>query len=416
MREILRGSAIIFLFKVFGAISLFLVHILISRYYGAETLGVFNLILALMIIGAIFSRVGLDIYVVKIIPSLERKPQQISLFLKEVFKIVLVGSLIVSILFLIFSEYINKYIFKSFDAENYIFYLALITIPFALFNLLPEVLRGFHDIKIYSFFRNVSQNLFLLIVLSISIYFSLNIDPIYSLYSTIFIITIILSIVVYKFLKKHNIYLNEKGRYKEKILKYSYPMFLTSSMMFIMGYVDSFMISYYLNEYQVGIYSACVKLSFIVTFILTSVNGFIAPKISQAYSNKDFNRVKNIYFDSIKLIILFSLPVFSLLYIFPEFFLGLFGEEFKVATTTLLIVNSAYLINALCGPVGYVLNMTSNQHIFMKIILVGLILNILLNILLIPLYGINGASVATLISMAIWNIGSLIVLKKKKIV
>jgi O-antigen/teichoic acid export membrane protein len=281
---------------------------------------------------------------------------------------------------------------------------------------LPEVLRGFHEIKIYSLFRNVSQNAFVLFAILISIYYSALLDPIYILYGSIVISTGLLFIVVYKFLKKHHINFSITGKYDKTILKYSYPMFLTSSMIFLMGYLDSFMISYYLGEYEVGIYSACVKLSFAVTFVLASVNGFIAPKISQAYSRSDFNEVKKIYYNSIKIIVFVSAPIFLLLYIFPEFFLGLFGDEFKTVTTTLFIINTAFLVNALCGSVGYLLNMTDNQHMFMKILLGGLGINISFNILLIPLYGINGAAIATLISMSFWNINSLLILKRKKII
>lgn len=416
MKEIFKGSAIIFAFKVLGAVSLFLVHILISRYYGAQTLGVFNLILALMMMGTIFARVGLDMYVVRVIPSLENEYTKISLFLKEVFKIVFLGGMIVSISLFLLSNTIDTYIFKSFDASDYLLGLAIVTLPFAFFNVLPEIFRAFHDVKIYSFFRNLSQNLLVLLILWLGLLNSFTFDPVYTLYGSIVLITFLLFLVLYKFLKKHNIDLSIKGKYKGKILAYSYPMFLTSSMMFLMGYVDSFMISYYLDEYQVGIYSACIKLSFAITFILASINGFIAPKISQAYADNDYTKIRNIYIQSIQIVAFFTIPIFALLFIFPEFFLGLFGDEFKSATSTLLIVNMGYLISALCGSVGYILNMTGNQKIFMKIILISLIMNVLLNIILIPLYGLDGAATATLVSLGLWNIVSLSILKIKKII
>jgi O-antigen/teichoic acid export membrane protein len=416
MKKILRGSAVIFGFKVLGAVSLFMVHILISRYYGAEMLGVFNLVLALMMASAIFSKIGLDMYIVRMIPSIENQYTKISLFLKEVFKIILFCSTIVSTILYLLSDTIDAYIFKSVDASNYLLGLVLITIPFAYFNVLPEVFRAFHDVKIYSFFRNLSQNFFLLLFLIFAIYANLKFDPIYMLYSAIAVATFLLVFVLFKFLKKYNIYPFIRGKFKDKILINAYPMFLTSSMMFLMGYVDSFMISYYLDEYQVGIYSACIKLSFAITFILASVNGFIAPKISQAYSKGDNEEVKVIYKNSVKLIFISTAPIFIFLYLYPEYFLGLFGKEFKAAASTLIIVNTAFLINAISGSVGYVLNMTDNQHIFMKILSIGLLLNIVLNALLIPQYQINGAAIATLVSMTFWNIGSVIILKKKKII
>ncbi|MCK4440525.1 MAG: oligosaccharide flippase family protein, partial [Sulfurovaceae bacterium] len=252
MIDILKGSALILGFKIFGTIAIFLIHLIISRYYGVQILGIFNLILALMMVGAILSRIGLNVYVIRIIPSLENNKQQIALFLKEVIKIVFIGSVITSTLFYLFSNTINIYIFKSFDASEYLFYLIIIIIPFSLFTTLVEVFRGFHEIKKYAFFKNSSQNLIIMILLLISILFSLNINPIYILYSSTLITTLLLTIFLFKFLKKQSIPLIIKDRYKDKILIYSYPMFLTSSMMFLITYTDIFMISYFISESDVG--------------------------------------------------------------------------------------------------------------------------------------------------------------------
>ena len=417
MKDILKGSAVIFFFKVIGAASLFGVHLLIARHYGASTLGVFNLVLALLTFSAIFSRLGLDMYVVRILPKIGDNKILTAGFIQKIFKLLFVGSAVSMFLFFTSSPLINQYVFKSFDASSYLFLLAIMIMPYTYFSVMPEVFRGFQNIKIYSFYRNTSQNLFIFFVLAISLNLSnITFDPVWVLYAVLFVVTITMAYQLYKFLKVREVFLLEKGEYREKILIYSYPMLFTSSMLFMMGNVDNFMISYYLDEAQVGIYSACMKLSIIITFILASVNGFVAPKISKAHSNCDTEQVKQIYRGSVKLVVLTSLPIFILLYSFPEFFLGLFGQEFTKATVTLLIINAAFLINALCGPVAYLLNMTDHQLIFMKILMVGLVINLILNLLLIPAYHINGAAIATFCSMSFWNIGGLIILKKKKII
>ena len=416
MKDILKGSLIIFLFKVVGAISLFLTNILISRYYGLETLGIFTLIFMLMMIATTISRIGLDIFVVRVIPSLENKNREISLFLKEVFKIITIGSIIVSIFIFISSDIINKELFQSIDASNYIMGLVLIILPFTFFNIMPEIFRGFHDIKIYSFFRNLSQNLTMTILLGIAVLSGLKYSPIYTLYITITIITIAMGVVLYKFLKERNIDITIDGKYSDKILIHSYPMFLTSSVMFLMASVDIFMIGHYLDEYQVGVYNICVNLSMIVTFIPMAIGGFISPKIAQAYAKGDTLAIKKLFSNSMKLITISTIPIFGILYSYPDFFLSIFGKGAMVATTTLLIVNIGFLSEAMTGPVGFILNMTDNQHLFMKILIIALVINVLLNALLIPIYGINGAATALLSSMLFWTISSFIVLKRKDII
>ena len=415
MKEIFKGSFIIFIFKILGASSLFLTYIMVPRYYGVEVFGIFNLTFALIMVATVISRVGLDTYVVRIISTLEER-RDISLFLKSILKIIFITSILVSITIVLLSGVLNEYLFKSIEATPYITLLAIMVLPYTLFNVLVEVFRALDDIKIYSFFRNLSQNGSIALLLAISIFFSLNWNPIYILFSAIMLITLSLIAVLYRFLKKRNISIFIKGVYQEKILKHSYPMFLTASVMFLMGYVDSFMISYYLDEYHVGIYGACISLSMIITFIPMAIGGYISPKVAQAYSNKDTQQVKSIFKESVKLIAITTIPIFVVILYFSDFFLGLFGQEFTVATVTLFIVSIGYLSESLCGPVGFILNMTDNQHIFMKILLISLIINILFNALLIPIYGINGAAIALMLSMLFWTLASLIVLKRKGIV
>jgi O-antigen/teichoic acid export membrane protein len=416
MKEILKGSFIIFIFKIFGAISLFLVYLLIPRYYGIEVFGVFNLIFGIMIIGTVFSRMGLDTYILRIISSLDNDTRTISLFLKEVFKILFFSSIIVGIFIFLISGVLDTYIFKSIDSTNYIYILSLLILPYTFFNVLPEVFRGFDDIKIYSFFRNFLQNFSILLFLVISILMSWNYDPIYILYIAIVFISILIILVSIFFLKKRNIFIIKKERYNKKILANSYPMFLAASIMFLMSYIDNFMISYYLDEYQVGLYSACINLSMLITFIPMAIGGFISPKVSKYYSNGEDQKVKDLFANSLLIIMVVTIPLFLLLYFYAEFFLGLFGKAFIVATTTLLITNIAFLSEALCGPVGFILNMTDNQHLFMKILIISLLINIIFNAFLIPIYGINGAAIAMMLSMFFWTISSFIILKKKDII
>ena len=416
MKDILRGSFVILIFKVLGAFSLFLTYILIPRYYGVEVFGIFNLIFAILMISTVISRMGLDTYVLRVISTLEEEQDKISLFLKNVFNILILSSISVSLFIFLFIDVIDDTLFKSIDAHNYLIGLALVILPYTFFNVFPEIFRGFDDIKRYSFFRNLSQNFTLALFLGLGIIFSLDYSPIYILYTAIIFITLSISIVLYRFLKRKNINLFIKGKYSDKILKNSYPMFLAASIMYIMGYIDSFMISYYLDEYQVGIYSACINLSMIITFIPMAIGGFISPKVSKFYSNGEHKKVKDLFKNSLLIITAVTIPIFLVIYFYAEFFLGLFGEAFIVATTTLLITNIAFLSEALCGPVGFILNMTDNQHLFMKILIISLVINIVFNALLIPIYGINGAAIAMMLSMFFWTIGSLVVLKRKEII
>ncbi len=78
-----------------------------------------------------------------------------------------------------------------------------------------------------------------------------------------------------------------------------------------------------------------------------------------------------------------------------------------------MILVVGYFTNAISGPVGTILNMTGHQMVFQKIVLSAAVVNIILNIILIPGFGINGSAIASSVSMCLWNIISVIYVKKK---
>lgn len=56
-----------------------------------------------------------------------------------------------------------------------------------------------------------------------------------------------------------------------------------------------------------------------------------------------------------------AVPVLAFMVFFPEFLMGLFGEEYKVAAPLLQILAIGQFINVITGSVGYLLNMTGHE-------------------------------------------------------
>jgi O-antigen/teichoic acid export membrane protein len=99
-----------------------------------------------------------------------------------------------------------------------------------------------------------------------------------------------------------------------------------------------------------------------------------------------------------------ALPVALIFILAGEFIIPwVFGAEFSAAHAPLAILAMGQLVNAGFGSVGFLLNMTGYERISSRILWQTALLNILLNAIMIPLFGIVGASVATAISLVIWN-------------
>lgn len=398
---LIRGSFVILVFKIGGAALMLVVNLLISNLYGAKYLGIFNLLFTIIQISSMVSRAGLDIYFLKIIPSLNNS-EQVAGFLKKSFIRMSISGLLVTLLLVIFSPFIDEFFFKEFDAIEYIIWISLLLIPYTFFTIIPEVLRAYENVLIFSFIRNLLFQLSILISM-LFIIFSNYGSIIDALNSGILISFIVSFIILLLFLKKQNLSFLRVEKYSNPILRNSYHMFLTSSILLFMGNVDQFMIGYFMNEENVGFYSACLKLSIIVTFVLSSVTSYITPQISKAYANNNFKLLSIQYKNATRLIIVSSLPFILIIAIFPTFFLGLFGDDFKELDYVLYFVLAMNVANIFFGPLIYILNMMDLQVFVRNILFIAFTMNILFNIILIPNYGISGAAISTLISTLFWK-------------
>ena len=93
--------------------------------------------------------------------------------------------------------------------------------------------------------------------------------------------------------------------------------------------------------------------------------------------------------------------------------MGIFGEEFKSGITAFRLLCIGNLFNSLSGSVGYFMQMTGSQYAFQNIVIFTTIIGILLNLYLIPKFGINGAAVSTGAGLIFWNLFCVIYTKQK---
>ena len=176
------------------------------------------------------------------------------------------------------------------------------------------------------------------------------------------------------------------------------------SVQFLMAWTDKLMIGGMLSSEAVGIYHTAFKLSMFSAIALMSINSIASPKFAEKFYNNDFIGLKKISNQSTKLIFVSSIPLIILSCLFPKLLLGVFGKEFVAGTIAFLILSFGRLISSLSGPAGNILQMTNNQNVYAKILFIGALVNIVLNYILIPIYEVNGAAIASMLSIVIWNI------------
>jgi O-antigen/teichoic acid export membrane protein len=195
------------------------------------------------------------------------------------------------------------------------------------------------------------------------------------------------------------------------MLTLSFPMMLTSSFVLIINWVDVLMIGSMMREEDVGLYSVAFRLASIAGLGLVSINTIAGPKFVQFYAKEDMPNFKRTVQHSTKLIMLVSLPILGVLTLFSTIILGFFGSEFVHAKTALTCLVFGQFVNSLCGSVGLVLQMTGGERVVMWIMIGTALLNVVLNLLLIPSWGIEGGATASMLSVSAWNIAMLVAVR-----
>jgi len=156
---------------------------------------------------------------------------------------------------------------------------------------------------------------------------------------------------------------------------------------------------------DVGVYRAVVHGSMLVTFVLTSVNTAMAPQISRLWTLGENKRLQKMVTITARAVAYATFLSAGVLIIGGRFFLTLFfGEEFGTGVPALRILCIGQMVNGFAGSVGNILNMTGYERKSLLAMGIAAFINVLLNILLIPPFGIIGASIATAVSLSIWNI------------
>jgi len=192
----------------------------------------------------------------------------------------------------------------------------------------------------------------------------------------------------------------EIGTYDKKLAKQmlndSWPLIFTSFAGLLYMYTDQILIEYYLDVEHVGLYVAATKLVMFFYVIPQILSNIIYPKIMEMHKNfetvKFLSKMEKIYF--INFIIAASILSFFLL--FGKWLIRfLFNNAFASSVDVLFIYSFGLIFVFFAANNNKLLMIDNLQKLMLGRNILGLGMNVVLNILLIPLYGIKGAAIAT---------------------
>ena len=393
----LRGS---------GVVLLFLFTMFLTNYYSAELVGKYDFVRATIMILSGVSLIGTNQAIIYYSGFLKSKNSLESI--KNIYVKMLMMTTALCLLFILGyamlpEEFINE-LFNKQEAHSLILksIAALFFYTTTMLNI--DTLRALNKTISSELYRNIFRYT-PIFIFSIILYYTQNQEWLIEAFLASFLLLSLTTLIQVGLLfKKLNLPKNNDYNFSyHQIFARSYPMALSAIAYFIMQSVDIIILTAYEGFESIAYYSVAVKLATVTALALMSVNIVVAPKIAEIYSTNDFEKLNKLINDSARIIFVISIPVLIILFVFSDFMLGLFGENYVLAREALLLLLGGQFFSSLCGPGAVYLNMTGKQKKLNTILILGLGINVILNLALIPAYGIEGAAVATLISMIFWN-------------
>lgn len=408
--SMLSGSGVVLVFKVLGALSGYAFAFVAGKLLGPESFGTYELAFtALMILGTL-GRLGLDGVLVRFLSEWRSTEDfgKIRFLYRRIVLHGLAWSLLLGTGLYLLAPFVASF-FGGGDTLILSFQSAALGLPFFLFLTLNiEAMRGFKQMVAFSIFQNGT----VLLLAAGVLYFGISSDlSVLSLPMNAFV----LSLVVVSLLSG-GVYFSLQRKIIGKptmdpvamrgVYKVALPMLVSGALFYIIAWTDVTMIGYFMDERSVGIYRIAFKVATLITFTQFAINSFLAPAISELHSEGGSEKFRRLIRQVGVINFWMAVPVAMIILLFPSFLLGLFGPEYPEAVNSLRVLAVGQLINALCGPVFYILNMTGKEKDTQRIMVWVALINGVLNAVLIPQMGVFGAAIASSISMSLWNVAA----------
>ena len=394
-----------------ASLSHLLLRIVLGRELGPSGLGVYTLVFTIYLFGMQFAGFGIGAALTKYVAEFSDEKQRVKEYVSAGFSGSVITGLIVAILLYLVSDLIAISIFHLPEMGEFLKFISF-CLPFiAIQKMVLGTLVGLRKMKLYALI-NIIQNMFVLI-LSVYMVLFLNTDVKGAVFGFV-APTIIISIVSIVFIKE--LYSMPSFSFTDTFKDVSWfglYFVLANSIGMINTQIDSLMVGHYMDATNVGIYAVATIIMNGITLIPNSVHTAVAPPISYYYGKGEYKRTIDFVKQTMLKVFIVTLSISLLLVLFGEsLIISLFTNEFIFAYSPLIILLIGYSIYAPIHSVDCALLSIGKVNIVYKIALMCALCNIVFNIVLIPRYGIYGASLATTMSIIILSMFKLYFIKK----
>jgi len=393
---------------VVGNLLWFVTKVLIVRNITVEELGLYSLAITIVSVLAALAALGTHEGTARNISTLlgKGRTEDADSVARAALHINLVSSTIICILLFLLAGVLSRHVFYKPEVAVLLRIISVV-IPFTAMTVsIGAMLRGHQNVTHKVYYIDIGHPLYLLFFLGIMLLSGLTLAKLVYAYM-LSAALVFVSIASYGYKKLGIPPLPfQKGYHYRELLMFSLPLLVAGISGLVLNWTDTLMLGRYTPPESVGIYNISITLARLMTFILLAMGFVFFPMATEMHAKNQTVELQRTYQVLTKWVFAASFPLFFVLFFFPEMTITfLFGNEFVEASVPLRILSFGFLFHVFLGANGILLTAMGMTKTIMKISLSGAALNIILNYILIKRFGmgVNGASIATLVSYVLIN-------------
>lgn len=399
--RISRNAAALFVGQIVTNLSMFLLYLVVSREFGADGFG--NLTLGLMIatVGATVAGLGFRNGITNFISRSQSKGnrKQIGQFVSTSVLTVCLSSVVLTITVYFGSDFLATTVFGG-DVEGDVFRVFSVAIPaLVLVQLLGGVYLGFQEAQFKTLFEQAAPRVLFLIITVGVIVAGGSIIDVSLTYSVAVWISAVAGVGLLIKLRGWDLMFRPGVDEFRELADFSLPLLFSTTTLRLLIWTDTFLVGVFLASDAVGIYQSAYVLASNIMIFLGAVAPSLYPVFSSKLQAKSYDSIRSVYREYTRRVAIVTAPVGVYLAVFNSHSLGvLYGSEFAAGGIPLAIMTIGRLTGVSFGPTKALNKSLGNTRQILILNAIAFVINLLLNILLIPLIGLAGAAIATVVS------------------
>lgn len=404
LRTLLRGGGLTIGGVVLRRLLAVVYVVILTGFLGASGYGAYVLLLSAVSILAVVATMGLQQGTMRFVSKLRagEMAEELRGLVKAASGIGLAGALLAALLGWAASDIIAVRVFRQPALGGYLRWISLAVPPVVLCTLWLAATRGFQRAEETVWVSNIFEPGARIVIFLALALAGMGLGAAVGAYVGAAAGSALVALLALRRLLPSG-----RGRMESShawaLLSFSAPLMGSAMVGIVAEWADTLMLGYFTVTTQVGIYNVALRVAALNGMIHHSFNAIFAPIVSELLHREEMEGLGQLFRIDTRWVFTLTFPIFLLVVLLRKEILALFGLEFTRGSLALIILSSAIFLNASVGGCGAIVRMAGWTRMSFINTLVASVSNVLLNLLLIPRFGILGAAVATGFSFVLNN-------------